>query len=439
MRKVTASAVILTALTGCGQSPLHSRQWSFKAPAGDTDSSALAAADALTGQRSRASLPLATSTPDQISAMDQLSGKTPNRQAAVYSRPGGSLSQLTSPAPERSRAYLFSPSAPAQADASAPNAANPSLPDLTFLDLGLTDLTRAIANKPIEDVSASSPTDLALALPTSSNAEVLYPAPATTAASAAAAPLVATIPGSSERYTTSDYVPSVEGDNLPRLKPAGPTDFANLPLATPSVREASESEAVPIGTAILRDLQASSDTTLQVTPTASEAIADQRSLSPPDADSSPALVATLPAVQASGHSTDPEGSTPNNSIQAEPTLDGLLQTMPPRTDAPLVIRNQANRQSFRILPTELPIVWRSTISPLAESPIETANPAAVQPSQSQVTQAQPQIEFKFEPSLRADDGQARAPSPFPLTSKASLYEKTLLPRKHFVQNSLSRS
>ncbi len=361
MRKVTASAVILTALTGCSQSAgIPSSQWSFEVPSEDAisspqpelDSESLAAsnlpadAQSLIGETSSrrtmgpafeqptVDVPANASTGSKISAsspsesaeLSTLSAETyglasgvsgarrstrpdPVAQVRAYLRASGSPSALTSRVPYTSQVYLSSLPVPNQyynTDTASDDSLFPALtsaetiPAAGVADLNLTD---SLTDASVSVVSATSDFFPALSsIPNSFN----EPLPAISE------PVDVSQPAEAVSYNS---------DGLPQLVP-GTTAF------TPD-------EDISIGTAILNNLQQSSvDTSSTAFTPVIEPLPQVVALSP-TTDQSAATsaidsdtVAYPLAVQVS--------SGAFTSAQPAPTLASLTETMPARELSPLV-------------------------------------------------------------------------------------------------------
>lgn len=387
MRKVTASAVILTALTGCSQSgSIPSSQWSFEVPSdGEISRShvppeggALVASGSSKDSRSFAKStanrrvmgpafeqPAASAAVEATSAISAdskevstLSTETyaltsglptarrstrpdPVAQVRAYLRASGSPSALTSRAPYNSQAYLSTLPTPNQYYDPALISAV-STPAVGIVDLDLTE--SSIETSP--STGAVPPIDVGAA----DGSINLSVAPASLDV-ASAAPDIESV----EAVSYSD-------DGLPQLVAA----------AVPFTAD----EAVPIGTAILNNLQQSSKIAAEAAsaPLAQAAIAPAPRTSPVvanpvvandvvgddvavgDATANDAMVNDAvgeaiadetitypPAVQVS--------SRASTSTPSAPTLASLTRTMPRREVSPLVASYRAN--DGRVQPAEL--------------------------------------------------------------------------------------
>ena len=400
MRKVTASAVILTALTGCSQSSgIPSSQWSFEVPSEDAmssprselDSESLAnldlSADAqslVAESASRRTMGPAfeqpavnapsgdstdsktfVSNPSDSAELSALSAETyglangvsgakrstrpdPVAQVRAYLRASGSPSALTSRAPYTSEVYLSSLPVPNQyyntdtiaADSLSPTLTSDEIPAASAVDLNLSDVST--------DTSVSSAivtSDFLPALSLVSNVSN------------------ETLPAVSEPADIAAYAQPEAvsySDGLPQLVPGTITT-----AFTPN-------EDVSIGTAILNNLQQSS---VDTSPTAPAPAV------PNALDSLPQIVPISPAADqiATGTSSSTVAyplavqvsSLAFASAQPAPTLASLTETMPARELSPLVASYRSgSNPSEAAQPSKFPEDLSSTEpldSPLMDS------------------------------------------------------------------------
>jgi hypothetical protein len=395
MRKVTASAVILTALTGCSQSGIPSTQWSFKVPSvgeassqsaeagkeGSADSKLLPKdqlfADA--GGNSRMMGPAFEQPPEGTSAGAKAStlGKPGSRESSALSqtyslsnslgsgvqastRPdpvaqvraylqASSPTALTNRTPYSSQVYLSSPSgpvSPADGDFAA-TAASSDYASSDYVAMAQPNVALALPNPSYSaDSTAYTALPVAEALP--SNGASSYMAAGSESYSPDAYSPQAYSPevGSSTAAYPSPVVSSpVEAtrssDGLPQLTNSAPNDYT-APPTEPAPTQAVQPEADSIGTAILRDLQRSSgaeaaaDTTAPsaAIPSAATAQPQITSVLPNETNANAAVFeAYAPSEVALANSAP---SSEPSSYSEPATLDRLTQTMPAREASPLV-------------------------------------------------------------------------------------------------------
>lgn len=324
MRKVTASAVILTALTGCGQnSGIHSNQWSFEVPAEDDISGLELSQDAMTassagdaamtegslmladerdagtsstvanspfangmmgpafeqpGMRSKASVANALSA--NASASSSANFKVgyqplaarpdPVAQAKAFLSSSGSPSALTNREP-----YLSSVVMPSLSAVSLP-APSPGVATTVSNSVGAgpvafsTDISNngsfTNAGLPVIDSSsrASYSTDdfASSAASVSLGQSPLYQSSLYQSPLADSQASFATAMGSSDAFRSPDLSNAdlsntdLSATNLASSqKPAGMVSLASLPGDGLPTLESRETDSVPIGTAILQNLQ----------------------------------------------------------------------------------------------------------------------------------------------------------------------------------------
>jgi len=379
MRKVTASAVILTALTGCSQSGgIPSSQWSFEVPSeeaisnpqSELDSESLAISDPSADPQSlvaesssrrtmgpafeqpAVTAPSSNSVGSKISVSSQsdsaelsaLSVETyglasgvsgarrstrpdPVAQVRAYLRASGSPSALTSRVPYASQVYLSSLPVPNQyysTDATAADSLSSaltfgeSIPATSVVDLNLSDA--------LTDTSVSAAGVTSDFSPTLSSVST-----ASTASNSFNEPLPAV---SEPADIAADNQPEAisYSDGLPQLV-SGTTTTAFTP-----------SGDVPIGTAILNNLQQPSVDTSPTVPNAVlEPLPQVVALSPSaytpnqiDTTTTASSAVAYPlAVQVSSQAF-------TSAPQPAPTLASLTETMPARELSPLVASYRAN-------------------------------------------------------------------------------------------------
>lgn len=397
MRKVTASAVILTALTGCGQNAgIPSTQWSFEVPSGDEAKGTKA--DASSSKRSSASevsadaesflggtyskdmmgpafeqptVAAAAPAGSRVSSVGrpgsrELSGITPEtvgiagvtssrpdpvEQVRSYLRSSGSPSALANRTPYASQVYLGSlptpsyssdfitPSPAPVGDASAAGSSG-----IELLTAGLVGPNTSAGTSNSSVATQGFSTTASIPQPEASSTS--FPLDTPPAAyggfaypvSDVEAPTAFNLPTQAPEGAVSFNTPttSVE-DALPRLVPSQPVaeipNLAAVPSTQPS--EPIQDEGTSIGTSILQELQRSARAT---TPAAPVQAPVQES------------VAQERSVQESGFQevaqspitpfpvADSDRFTNDSYV---PTLARLQQTMPQREISPLVASRRA--------------------------------------------------------------------------------------------------
>ncbi|MEL6902933.1 MAG: hypothetical protein AAFP07_18500 [Cyanobacteria bacterium J06606_4] len=356
MRKVTASAVILTALTGCSQNGVPSNEWSFEVPADDQavfsdagsfSDSELFAEDA-TFQAKASSLAAdvsampstgsavmgpaveqpsaaesaqpAASTVESIASPDfsQLATTATSSNASSFiratARPDpiadvrsylsrrSSPGLLTSRLPYSADIYLPSspPAAPLSALGTLPASPTPQTAPAPAAVLPSGPVGVSISALPETSVSlppapSSSPAPLTAAATTTGDIPSLYDSVAVTQA---AAPTSAEV---SSAATSLTVVAAPEFDEgLPVLQPSQPVDdsaaLTGSGPAAPAPTATATTRRTSIGTSILRDLQHNQSNTLAAEPSVR-----------------PQAVESLPAVEP----VDPVASEP--AIFGQPT------------------------------------------------------------------------------------------------------------------------
>jgi hypothetical protein len=390
MRKVTASAVILTAITGCGQNGgIPSTQWSFKIPSAESITGAQVAntqaqdaqvagtqtqafhrsitsdlsteAKAFVGTANAEMMGPAFGQPSEVAGnvSDQLrpyssrsvSGIQPSTrpdpvaEVRAYLQASGNPSALTGSTPYSSQVYLSSlPTAPqttaAQTTAQpattqayvAPyvSPAAPIVATLPPVDAAPATFSAFSNGNQAVDVSSNASGNLANDASLSAYESAYGSAAYTEAAPVTASNLPtlqpSAIPGSGAVATdyASTEAPAAIDDGLPVLQPA---PAANLTATTASetvipTDEASSSEEVSIGTAILRDLRRSA---------ASESAADS-AIEAPAAVTQPS--APAPSAQVSAESAPAVAVRETLVESAAPSLQNLLRSLPQREALP---------------------------------------------------------------------------------------------------------
>jgi len=383
MRKVTASAVILTALTGCSQSGgIPSSQWSFEVPSeeaisnpqSELDSESLAISDPSADPQSlvaesssrrtmgpafeqpAVTAPSSNSVGSKISVSSQsdsaelsaLSVETyglasgvsgarrstrpdPVAQVRAYLRASGSPSALTSRVPYASQVYLSSLPVPNQyysTDATAADSLSSaltfgeSIPATSVVDLNLSDALTDTSVSAAGVTSDFSPTLSSVSTASTASNSFNEPLPAVSEPADIAADIAADNQPEAISYS----------DGLPQLV-SGTTTTAFTP-----------SGDVPIGTAILNNLQQPSVDTSPTVPNAVlEPLPQVVALSPSaytpnqiDTTTTASSAVAYPlAVQVSSQAF-------TSAPQPAPTLASLTETMPARELSPLVASYRAN-------------------------------------------------------------------------------------------------
>jgi len=399
MRKVTASAVILTALTGCSQSSgIPSAQWSFELPSGDkaqakgtdTDSSTSAelsadaesflggtfsknkmgpafeqpAASGLTGNNapagsrlssigrpgsqeiSRIALETAAITSNTSSRPD------PVDQVRSYLRSSGRPSALANRTPYASQVYLSAVPTSNPGNISnfpvalsgnvpSPNVALATVPStVPSIALASSAGSALTANAETNSVTTSTgfsqpelnrdySADFGFVDTQAAYGDIALPS-STSEATVASSAIAPAAPATEE---TPVFTGTIAADGLPQLAPAQPSDLAFLNQAS-QVAPPIEEENLSIGTAILRDLQRSSQEAAFVeTASASRAV-------PVEGE-----VTALETETTFDSNGDSSVSLVPSSANGTPTLAGLRQTMPRREPSPLVIARQTSADS----------------------------------------------------------------------------------------------
>ena len=369
MRKVTASAVLLTAMTGCAHSKAPTTQWSFEVPNSNETAS-------LTNLDRDLALPLSLSD-DAQAFVDQASQRlaAPTFEPKPFEQSGVASSKPPAVV------SLPNISAPSTAPNSAPRAANE----------GAVTAATPLADELIETYTASRPDPVAEA-----RAYLSRNSPALVANRAPHSSTEAYLPSFSTATPISDLTPvapalvasgvaspalptpnlvsrsletSVPADNLPSLLPqplafeADSLEADTLAIASASVRDVAIAEDVPLGTAILMTMQQGAaenfpevstesttekfSTTLPSTNLAQRTHLAQLIETDGEAASSADLVATIPTEALTrlpleevdplaALNQTPIGLMPEQTLSSQPTLDSLMRSMPARDSSPLV-------------------------------------------------------------------------------------------------------
>jgi hypothetical protein len=366
MRKVTATAVILTALTGCSQSGgIPSAQWSFKVPSSGEASSQLANADvdkeisARSGSAEKTELfagsagssrmmgpafeqpdaqalakastlgrpssgeasNLSASLANGLAASQTSTRPDPVAQVRAYLNTS-SPTALTNRTPYNSQVYLSS--APAANSSFVPSA--PSVDYLSIAQLGLD--SPATSNSNSSNSSGTFSTN-ALPEPAASNATNN----ATNSATYAPLPVAETLPSeSNSSYVavapaaySADYpsanVTSRSSDGLPQLASNVSSSLSSSTALPESIQtEAVQPEADSIGTAILRDLQRSSsaETAADITTSApASAVADTANITAAPAQSLQPQLDSVVFDEAASVGVSPQVYAPSESAPSE--------------------------------------------------------------------------------------------------------------------------
>lgn len=400
MRKVTASAVILTALTGCNQSGVPSAQWSFEVPADDLSNGAQFTTDdassddvfsaafplgvqsetqsflrqpsgdmmgpafeqpsnvdtfatdltrGLSGTaglaRSEFSSLVTTATDDTTNAFIQAAARPdPVASARRYAARGSQPALITSRVPYSVQPYsqsVYLPSSPAASPLSAlgvvgvPTPSQSDLVSTQSIDTQTVD-TRTIDTQTVGTQNADlQGTGLqALGMPIVPEAQV---SPQTSASQISAS------------QVSVPVVPTA----LPVLESAAVDvgSTATLPsseIASNAIASSIDTD-VPIGTAILRDLQRNAD--VQSSPVQSipvdvsvetpERVPLTDFATGPESDLEADLEAGVDADRVPSASIAPFRPT----IQPTPTLERLLSSRPVREASPMVARPRPNGET----------------------------------------------------------------------------------------------
>lgn len=364
MRKVTASAVILTALSGCNQSGgVPSSQWSFKAPAGDQASSiqeSVQNAGANSHSSRLAGLQLSADAQPFVDISSQRSHKAATGSSDLTSSDLMSAAVgSTRPDPvAQARAYLRNSTAPNAVISRAPNRVVTTYSP-AYQSVLPASQSGSVSVLPPDQGSLANLTSSATTSrepqPASGSFAFVSPvaalAPAPTATFNLSASNSSPVPNADYPSTANADYPSPTRDGLPQLVPSPAVPVGSSTQAEPEI---------PIGTAILNNLQRSASRTADL-PVAVESLSVESptDLSAPTASEIPAAsaapVAVLnsaavstaladrsePAEQLSDSATTPFAAPlnapANSEAQSPPTLARLLRTLPSREASPLVI------------------------------------------------------------------------------------------------------
>ncbi len=398
MRKVTASAVILAALSGCNQSGgVPSSQWSFEPPVDDQASNAQASvqknvqnAKASSHNSRLAGLQLSADAQPFVDISNQ-----PSNTAVTDSKglPSSNLisAALSSSRPDpvaQAKAYLRTSAAPNILTSRTPGQVIPYSAAQTVAQ-NVTQNVRD-AQSYLSTTYYSSPTYSSV-LPGSQSAQgsSANPTLVTTgeepqpAYGAFVLPVAASTPTPVATSNSSSALnvnyPSMTRDGLPQLVPSP---------AVPISNSAQPESEVPIGTAILNDLQRSASRPVALPGDLSVDRPIDLSVEPPidlfapvasETSAAPAMpamtmtgaVETAAPIDKSEPTeqltdsiatplADPLGSPTNSEAQSQPTLTRLLQTLPTREASPLVLSDHNWER-----PSDLSAI--STASPLLSS------------------------------------------------------------------------
>ncbi|NJM97198.1 MAG: hypothetical protein HC800_08455 [Phormidesmis sp. RL_2_1] len=340
MRKVTASAVILTALVGYGHSRSASNnQWSFEPP---------------TSQNTHANTAKAATAP----LKDGFTGLSTDNQPLTNDASSRSITSATTGQPP-----ILSRSTRTAAGNALPAS---SLSGITFQRGSGSTLTVNTASNQASN-NPSTAVEQVRAYLGSNAASTPLPPPTTFST-----PSTATLSyGGSEPAYGSLLDASIAADTSTATVVRSDLDIAAF---TPAPFIAQSNESVPMGTAILQDLQRSSEQP-QVSSLPSETTATEGI---PEAVST---AAERPASQ-------------------QPTLERLYQTMPPdRETSPLVAAAATPAPSptplSAIQPTTTqPVTQQPTVQPAITAPTELQSPA--EPSLAEPSLAEPSLTEKME-------------------------------------------
>ncbi|MEM9946064.1 MAG: hypothetical protein AAF810_08365 [Cyanobacteria bacterium P01_D01_bin.36] len=380
MRKVTASAVILTAITGCSQSEAPSTEWSFDPPVDQqltveplafSSSGAFSSSKAYMGPAfeqpagtkpsEATSLPLSDSSAVGQST-DQVIGSSNTVSSNAIVDPAA-LSAASAPQGRRAdalssvRTYLANVNGVRNRVPYSSQVYLPEAPLFTPSALA----SDSFANLPL----FPEPADAAVSAPAPSADPFQSPASSLPVPELPAPSLFTPAPQSSqaltpfESATPSETVASNSTENfqdtLPVLPPALPTEgsveisiapqqsapFPEVVVQAPisSTAEPQVAEPVSVGTAILQDLARDGDVEAMASLAEAEAL--------PNEVSAESFAETgLPVV--------------SQAPADIPTLDGLLSSMPSRESSPLLLARLADTQSspipaFDPAPLNLPV------------------------------------------------------------------------------------
>jgi len=371
MRKVTASAVVLTALTGCGQSGIPSTQWSFEVPDGnetvgiqrftDSDthtsfvsevsSNALSGPLSGLGQTSTGAM-MGPAFEQPAAAADTATSIDP----AVNAFANGDFSALVTTATNpRSNAFIQSTARPdpiAQARSYLNRSYRPTSVISRVRYTSQVYLPTTPAAAPLSALGAVPATPIAssVSAPQASPARSVFQ-PTTTTSVASVAPtsaptVVSQVPvppspvaawtSASSVTTSPSSVPSIavahsasastsiSSSELPTLEPNESIVAlaSEAPVSSPAVADSD----VPIGTSILMELQQDVSNSLVVEPSeVSRAVASHSVTPQPDLNQS--AVAQPVGVQA----------VEVTSAQTQPTLARLLAGIPQQTQSSEIV------------------------------------------------------------------------------------------------------
>ncbi|MGC1309469.1 MAG: hypothetical protein WA885_19790 [Phormidesmis sp.] len=352
MRKVTASAVILTAVAGCSQSSsIPSTQWSFEVPSessltpvkaeGNTGDITSAISDLSTDATSSAITPAVT---DVMGSPTSHSVRPdPIAQVRSYLQANGSPSALANRTPYSSQVFLS------------------SVPTTTP-----QTITPSYEQAPVgTDFLAPSQAEPSLQIP-----QLL-------AVSAAPSDLSSSLYSGSEPQAESTRTANLE-DGLPRLQPAPIQNFTapeTVDMAQ-SVAIAQATEDVSIGTAILRNLQSDSAT-------------------------------NAATISTDVNDVEPAAERPAN----QPSVSGLIATMPPREPSALVASQQTAAQAYQ--PVRLNISEASLTTEQGTEAVLKTDPAT--PNSATPTLATPDLARESStvesPTVEVDLHSNRSTSP----------------------------
>lgn len=397
MRKVTASAVILTALTGCSQSSVPSTQWSFEVPSGDqvegiqhsADSSFATeiSLDGLAGDnQSRAGAMMGPaftqSGPDSVTALvskPTVSEPTAS-QAAATGAAGEDFSALVTTATNpranafvqstvrttgqstarpdplaQVRSYLNRTSRPAAVISRVPYTSQVYLPSTAVAaplsalgSVPAAPVMPSVTSPPATLPSPSAPSIFqpTAALPTTSASQ--QPTGQLPLATWTTAPSSAPVAASEPNSLPSLYqqVPVVESNSAPEaLVAEEPVIEDGLPVLQPSESAVAQNDVVqsnvvqgdiPIGTSILQELQRNADN-FEPTDLAVVSQPDTRQpaqLTAADTVVAPATTRAANPAANETMATFPEPAVAVQSVQQPPTLARLLAGLPANSQAP---------------------------------------------------------------------------------------------------------
>ncbi|MGB3297929.1 MAG: hypothetical protein WBA76_06640 [Phormidesmis sp.] len=425
MRKVTASAVILTALTGCSQSTgVPSTQWSFKVPSAegitgsqvglpegsssvvsirsvgdqvggeatigrqmgpafeqpeaDTVSAKLSTTHQSGNKESSRPSAQAFSLTNDLSAFQTSSRPDPVAQVRAYLR-SSSPTILASRMPYRSDVYLSSqptsalshalptPIAALTASAASPNYPSASYPSVNLPSINLppTDLSFTELSSAESLVDRSNNTSDYTGLPALNPPASDVP-PSYTALSPSAYALPAYPPNT---YQNADEANHFSDDGLPRLAPSVSSGPAAPVLASQSTEQVTEQvteQAIKAPQPSRNNVSIGTAILRDIESRAADAAGSTiAETSQPQQLQQPQRNGQKNG-QRNGQRIDARPSSSSDELADPPTLSRLTQTMPSREISPLVASFRASstlpEQSLSEPASELPVSFQNQVS-----------------------------------------------------------------------------